>query len=106
MPQSVTVPETHRSALIAWLRSLTGKSNSVRLTWQTPGHVTLTHRDYDIVGATIQLPVVIDGAMMTITTRSFTKVKPWARGVNVWESRVAFITFLLAWTSGTNHFGM
>jgi hypothetical protein len=32
MPQSVTVPETHRSALIAWLRSLTGKSNSVRLT--------------------------------------------------------------------------
>jgi hypothetical protein len=32
LPESVTLPETHRSALNAWLRSLTGKSDSVRLT--------------------------------------------------------------------------
>ena len=61
LPESVTIPETHRSALIAWLRSLSGKSNSVRLTWETPGHLTLTHRDYDTVGATIQVPVTTEG---------------------------------------------
>ncbi|MEY3896953.1 MAG: polymerase subunit beta [Verrucomicrobiota bacterium] len=61
LPQSVTIPETHRAALISWLRSLSGKSNSVRLTWETPGHLTLTHRDYDTVGATLQVPVIIEG---------------------------------------------
>jgi hypothetical protein len=61
LPQSVTIPETHKAALIAWLRSLKGKSNSVRLTWETPGHLTLTHRDYETVGATIQIPITIDG---------------------------------------------
>ena len=61
LPESVTVPEAHRPAVISWLRSLTGKSNSVRLTWEKPGHVTLTHRDYDTVGATIQVPVTIEG---------------------------------------------
>ncbi len=60
-PQSVTIPETHRPALIAWLRSLTGKSSSVRFTWETPGQLTLTHRDYDTLGATIQVPVIVDG---------------------------------------------
>ena len=61
LPQSVTISETHRAALMAWLRSLKGKSNSVRLTCETPGHLTLTHRDYDTVGATIQVPVTTEG---------------------------------------------
>ena len=61
LPESVTVPENHRSALISWLRSLKGKSNSVRLTWETPGHLTLTHHDYETVGATIQVPVTTEG---------------------------------------------
>jgi DNA polymerase-3 subunit beta len=61
LQQSVTIPESHRSALIAWLRSLTGKSNSVRLTSEKPDHVTLTHRDYDTVGATIAVPVTTEG---------------------------------------------
>ena len=61
LPQSVTIPETHKAALIAWLRSLKGKSNSVRLTCETPGHLTLTHRDYDTVGATIAVPVTTEG---------------------------------------------
>jgi DNA polymerase-3 subunit beta len=61
LPESVTIPETHRCALIAWLRSLIGKSNSVRLTWESPGLVILTHRDYDTIGATIQVPVTIEG---------------------------------------------
>ena len=43
--ESVTIPETHRTALIAWLQSLKGKSNSVRLTWETPSQLALTHRD-------------------------------------------------------------
>jgi hypothetical protein len=51
----------HRPALITWLRSLKGQSNSVRLIWETPGHLTLTHREYDTIGATIQLPVTIEG---------------------------------------------
>ncbi len=61
----VTIPETHRSALISWLRSLDGKDgkgshgNSVRLTWKTPGMLTLTHRDSDstTATATLQVPV-------------------------------------------------
>jgi len=61
LPESVTIPETHKGALIMWLRSLKGKSNSVRLTWETPDHLTLTHRDYDTVGATIQVPVTTEG---------------------------------------------
>ncbi len=61
LPQSVTISETHRAALIAWLRSLKGKSNSVRLTCEPPGHLTLTHRDYDTVGATIQVPATTEG---------------------------------------------
>jgi DNA polymerase III sliding clamp (beta) subunit (PCNA family) len=61
LPESVTIPETHKGALIAWLRSLKGKSHSVRLTWETPGHLTLTHRDYDTVGATLQVPVTTEG---------------------------------------------
>ena len=61
LPQSVIIPETHRAALITWLRSLSGKSNSVRLTWETPGHLTLTHRNGDTVGATIQIPVTTEG---------------------------------------------
>lgn len=61
MPQSVTVPDTHKAAVITWLRSLKGRSNSVRLTWETPDHLTLTHRDYDTVGATIQIPVTTEG---------------------------------------------
>jgi DNA polymerase-3 subunit beta len=61
MPEFVTIPEAHRAALIAWLRSLKGRSNSTRLNWETPGHLTLTHRDYETVGATIQVPVTVDG---------------------------------------------
>ncbi len=61
LPESVTIPETHKAALIAWLLSLKGKSNSVRLTSETSGHLTLTHRDYDTVAATLQIPVTIEG---------------------------------------------
>jgi DNA polymerase-3 subunit beta len=66
LPESVTIPETHRAALIAWLRSLKGKSNTVRLTWETPDQLTLTHRDYDTVGATIHVPVTTEGQPPTI----------------------------------------
>ena len=62
LPESVTIPETHRPAVISWLRTLRGRVNSVRLTWEKPGHLTLTHRDYDTVGAPLQVTVTIDGA--------------------------------------------
>ena len=65
-----TIPETHRPALISWLRSLEGKDGkgcngngkiTVRLTWNKPGHLTLTLRDPDQMGATIHVPVSISG---------------------------------------------
>jgi hypothetical protein len=37
LPQSVTIPETHKAALITWLRTLKGKSSSVRLRVPTLG---------------------------------------------------------------------
>ena len=61
LPESVTIPESHRPAVISWLRSLKGQSSSVRLTWEKPEHLTLTHRDYDTVLATIAVPVTIEG---------------------------------------------
>jgi len=59
-----TIPETHRPALISWLRSLDGKDghgNSVRLTWEKPGHLTLTLRDSDETDSHIHVPVSISG---------------------------------------------
>lgn len=61
LPESVTIPETHRPGLISWLRSLRGQANSVRLTWDNPGHMTVTHWDYEELGACMQVPVTIDG---------------------------------------------
>ena len=56
-----TIPETHRAALIAWLRSLTGRSLSVRFDWGRPGPLTLTCVDNDGKSATIQVPVTVQG---------------------------------------------
>ena len=54
-----TIPETHRPAVISWLKSLDGRSPTVRLTWETPGQLTLTHWDSGTAQATIQVPVSI-----------------------------------------------
>ena len=59
-----TIPETHRPALISWLRSLDGKNghgNYVRLTWEKPGHLTLTLRSSDDTDSHIHVPVTISG---------------------------------------------
>jgi hypothetical protein len=56
-----TIPETHRAALIAWLRSLTGRSPSVRFNWGRPDPLTLTCEDNGIDSVTIQVPVTIQG---------------------------------------------
>jgi len=61
LPESVTIPEPHKSALISWLRSLVGRANSVRLTWENIGLVTLTHRDAENTATTIQVPCAIEG---------------------------------------------
>jgi DNA polymerase-3 subunit beta len=57
----VTIPETNRAALIAWLRSLTGNRPSVRLSWENPGLLTLTCVDPESNSATIQVPVTVTG---------------------------------------------
>jgi hypothetical protein len=48
-----------------WLRSLAGKNghqNYVRLSWEKPGHLTLTLRDSDETDSRIHVPVSISGA--------------------------------------------
>ena len=56
-----TIPETHWSAVISWLKSLDGRSPTVRLTWETPGQLTLTHWDSGTAQATIRVPVSRSG---------------------------------------------
>jgi DNA polymerase-3 subunit beta len=58
---SVTIPETRKPSLIAWLRSLRAQSNCVTLTWEEPGTLTLSHSDYATVGAVIRVPFDTEG---------------------------------------------
>ena len=55
------IPETHRPALIAWLRSIAGDRLSVRLSWENPGHLTLTREHPESNSATIRVPVTVTG---------------------------------------------
>ena len=43
--------------VISWLKSLDGRSPTVRLTWETPDQMTLTHWDSGTAQATIRVPV-------------------------------------------------
>lgn len=61
LPVSVTVPEAQRMPLINRLRSLKGKQQHVRLTWDKPGHMTLTHHDTATTPVSFEIPVAIDG---------------------------------------------
>ena len=61
LPEIVTIQENRKPALISWLCSQRGRCESVRLTWETPGHVTLTQMESDTTTATLQVPVVIEG---------------------------------------------
>jgi len=59
--ETVTIPDTHKSSAISWLRSLRGKAGSVRLSWETPGHMTLTQQLANDTAATIRVPAGITG---------------------------------------------
>lgn len=65
VPESATLQETHRAAVIRWLRSLKGNTSFVVLTWQT-GQMTLTHEIDGTQGATLQVPVTLEGNPPTI----------------------------------------
>lgn len=52
VPEIVTIQENRKLALISWLRSLRSQSDSVLLTWETLGHVTLTQMSSDSTTAT------------------------------------------------------
>ena len=56
------IAETDRPTLIAWLKSLTGKSQSVTLSWGLPGLLTLTCVDKDSQSATMNVPVAFTGS--------------------------------------------
>jgi DNA polymerase-3 subunit beta len=55
------IPETHRPAAIAWLKSLQGDRLSVRLSWERPGELTLTCVGNDGRSATMAVPVTVQG---------------------------------------------
>jgi len=61
IPEVITIQENRKPALISWLRSLRGRCESVRLTWERPSHVTLTGTESGTTTATLQVPVVIEG---------------------------------------------
>ena len=56
------IAETHRPTLIAWLKSQTGRSQSVTLSWEQPGQLTLTCVDKDSQSATMNVPVAVTGS--------------------------------------------
>ena len=56
-----TIAGAHRSAVISWLRSLDGRSPTVRLTWKTPGHLTPTHWESGTAQTTIRVSVSVSG---------------------------------------------
>ena len=58
---AVTIPEIHRSSLVSWLRSLQSPSTLVRLTWEKPGHLTLTHLDRRAASEILEIPVSLEG---------------------------------------------
>jgi hypothetical protein len=58
---AVTIPEIHRVPLVSWLRSLQGPSTLVRLTWEKPGHLTLTHLDDGAASEILEIPVSVEG---------------------------------------------
>ena len=60
------IPETHRPALVAWLRSLSARRGSVILTTPVPGHLDLTLDDPDSETATIRVPVTVTGTVPVI----------------------------------------
>jgi len=61
LPGAGTIPEIHRAALISWLRSLKRASTLVRLTWENPGHLTLTHIDDRVAPEIMEIPVNVAG---------------------------------------------
>ena len=68
-PASATIPETHRGHLVSRLRSLTGQSTQVRLTWDKPGFLTITQQDPDATPAIFEVPVTIEGHPAMICLR-------------------------------------
>lgn len=61
LPATVVIPEIHKIPLITRLSSLKGKQQSVRLTWDKPGHMTMTHQDTATTPVSFEIPVEIDG---------------------------------------------
>jgi len=61
LPAAVTIQETHRVPLVSWLRSLKSPSTLVRLTWEKPGNLTLTHLDRRAAPEILEIPVSVQG---------------------------------------------
>ncbi|MBN8459341.1 MAG: hypothetical protein J0M04_16045, partial [Verrucomicrobia bacterium] len=62
------IPETHRSGLIAWLCSLSGRRGSVVLRHDRPGQLGITLEDYDSDSETvsIRVPAAVSGEVPVI----------------------------------------
>lgn len=60
------IPETHRPALVTWLRSLSGRRGPVILTTPVPGNLDITLDDPDSETATIRVPATVTGQLPVI----------------------------------------
>jgi len=63
---SVTIPGSHQTPLVSWLRALKGPLKYVLLTWEKTGHLTLTQTDAGATPMIIEIPVNIDSDPPTI----------------------------------------
>ena len=61
VPELVTISGDRRPGVIAWLRALPGNKDSVHLTWEKRGHLTLTQRTESNGAAVLKVPVEIHG---------------------------------------------
>ncbi|MEI6654743.1 MAG: hypothetical protein WCP45_08250 [Verrucomicrobiota bacterium] len=57
-----TISEAHRAGLVAWLWSVAGDRASVRLSWETPNHLTLTLQNSNSKEASTQVLATVIGA--------------------------------------------
>jgi DNA polymerase III sliding clamp (beta) subunit (PCNA family) len=69
LSSSATIPEPHRAALVSRLRSLKDPLTQVRLTWNRPGHLTITQQDPGAAPAIFEVPVTTEGHPATIHLR-------------------------------------
>lgn len=83
-PSSATIQEPHRAALVSRLCSLEDSSAGVLLTWDKPGHLTITRHDPGATPAIFEVPVTSEGHPATIRLRPRPLANALMIGSTIW----------------------